>query len=327
MNRPTSARQDKFREGTDARRRIGTIKDLYPTRREQERILDRLDPVIFGDGKSSSKHALSIEELKSYEENGFVVIPDVFSKDEVELLLREVQRLAAADQLRGLDELILEPDSDERRSIFSPHRFSDLFRRLSCDHRLVDRVRQVLDSDVYIHHARINIKAALNGKSFPWHSDFETWHAEDGLPRCRVLSAWVMLSENSAFNGPLYLIAGSHKYFVSCAGATPQDHHRTSLRKQEYGVPSLAALQQLTRMGSLEAALGAPGALILHEGNTMHGSSDNISPQPRTNLFFVYNSVFNTPHEKPFSANRFRPEMLGSRDFTAVDPLDIDLLQ
>jgi ectoine hydroxylase len=183
---------------------------------------------------------------------------------------------------------------------------------------------QILDSEVYVHHARINIKPPLEGKSFPWHSDFETWHAEDGLPRPRVLSAWVMLDENNEFNGPLFLIPGSHKIFVSCAGATPDEHHKQSLRKQEYGVPSIAALRKLTAVGGLAAAHGRPGTLILHEGNTMHGSTDNISPDSRSNLFFVYNSVHNTPADKPFAAEALRPDFLGSRDFTPLEPVDND---
>jgi ectoine hydroxylase len=54
----------------------------------------------------------------------------------------------------------------------------------------------------------------------------------------------------------------------------------------------------------------------------MHGSADNISPAARTNLFFVYNSVLNTPAEKPFAAASFRPEFLGRRDSTPLQTLD-----
>lgn len=301
---------------------MGETEDLYPTRGQEERIFERVDPVVFGNGEPEGKHSLNREQLDFYEQNGFLVVPNVFSREEVDIFTQEYESLAISDALKGKDELILEPDNNKPRSIFSPHRFSGLYDRLSRDHRILDKVHQILDSDVYIHHGRINIKRALNGKSFPWHSDFETWHAEDGLPRCRVLSAWIMLTENHEFNGPLYLIPGSHKHFVSCAGATPENHHKASLRKQEYGVPSINALQELAFQGGLAAAHGAPGTLVLHEGNTMHGSPDNISPAARTNLFFVYNSVHNTPVEKPFAAAKFRPEFLGGRDFTPLQAVD-----
>lgn len=297
-------------------------EDLYPTRGTNEFILKRVDPVVFGGGEPRSRFSLTPEQLGFYERNGYLVVPDVFSAAEVEIFKTDYRRLAVSDKLQNAVELVLEPDGARPRSIFGLHRFSELFNCLSQDRRIVDKVMQILASEVYIHHARINIKRALNGKSFPWHSDFETWHAEDGLPRCRVLSAWIMLTENNEFNGPLYLIPGSHNYFVSCAGATPENHHQFSLRKQEYGVPSIGMLERLAKIGGLASACGTPGTLILHEGNTMHGSPDNISPTDRTNLFFVYNSVLNRPADKPYAAANFRPEFLGSRDFRAVKALD-----
>lgn len=303
-------------------KKIRDVEDCYPTRGTQEHIFQRVDPVIYGDREPTGEHSLDAVELNFYEQNGFLIVPEVFSQLEVNAFIEEYESLAVSKQLKDRDELVREPGSNEPRSIFSPQQFSKLFERLSRDQRILDKVIQILGSDIYIHHARINIKRALNGQSFPWHSDFETWHAEDGLPRCRVLSAWIMLHENNEFNGPLYLISGSHKYFVSCAGATPENHHKASLRKQEYGVPSINALRKLTAKGELASAHGKAGTLILHEGNTMHGSTDNISPEPRTNLFFVYNSVLNTPAQKPFASTQFRPKFLGSKDFTTLHPIN-----
>ena len=48
--------------------------------------------------------------------------------------------------------------------------------------------------------------------------------------------------------------------------------------------------------------------------NVMHGSNGNITPQPRRNVFFVYNSVDNAL-EEPFAAPQPRPEHIASRDF------------
>ncbi|MFQ5510023.1 MAG: ectoine hydroxylase [Leptospirillia bacterium] len=293
--------------------------DHYPTRGETERIIPRVDPVVYGEGEPISDHSLSPLQLSSYSEKGFIVLPGIFSGAEVAELRRATDRLTADESLNGRDELILEPDSNKARSIFSVHRFSSAFDRLSRDPRILDKVNQILGSDSYIHHSRINIKRPLNGKSFPWHSDFETWHAEDGMPRMRALSAWVMLTPNTEFNGPLYLVPGSHRQFVACQGYTPDDHHKQSLRKQEYGVPSVEALRRLVDTGGLAGAYGQPGTLVLHESNIMHGSPDNITPSARTNVFFVYNSVENTPAEQPFAAQRFRPEFLGGRKFQPLE--------
>lgn len=299
-------------------------KDLYPTRGDEERIIDRVDPVVFAKGPSAGKHPLDESGLRSYEENGFILFPGLFSKEEVRSFLDWLEAIRRSEELKTKEEFITEPDNDQLRTVFSPHLFSKVFDRLSRDNRILDKVRQILGGDVYIHHARVNIKRGLTGKSFPWHSDFETWHAEDGLPRMRCLTAWIMLTENNEFNGPLYLIPGSHRKFVSCAGATPPEHFRNSLKKQEYGSPSMRAIKRLVDEGGMKGAYGPPGTLVLHEGNIMHGSPDNISPTPRTNIFFVYNSVDNVPGERPFGAENFRPSFLSNRDHTPLEAIELE---
>ena len=288
------------------------MKDLYPTRGSEEKILERIDPVIHGEAEG--EYALSDEEAAYFEAHGLIIFPEFFSEAEINQYKDAFESLKNDEKLKGAEEYITEPDSDELRTIFSQHIFSPVFDELIRDRRILDKVEQILGSKAYIHHSRINIKPAYKGKSFPWHSDFETWHAEDGLPRCRSVSAWVMLTDNTHFNGPLYLIPGSHKKFVACAGETPEDHYKESLKEQKYGVPSLEAIQSLCKDSEITAALGKAGTLVFHDGNIMHGSPDNISPTSRTNAFFVYNSVENTP-VSPFAAKGNRADFLCLRDF------------
>jgi ectoine hydroxylase len=109
---------------------------------------------------------------------------------------------------------------------------------------------------------------------------------------------------------------GSHRHFVPCRGRTPERHYETSLRRQQYGVPDPASLEWLARQG-IVAFLGRPGALILFECNTMHGSNSNITPDARANAFFVYNSVENRL-QAPYSGQAPRPEYIASRDFAPL---------
>lgn len=62
--------------------------------------------------------------------------------------------------------------------------------------RLLDIAQFLLDDEVYIHQSRLNYKPGFRGKEFYWHSDFETWHVEDGMPRLRALSISITLTEN-----------------------------------------------------------------------------------------------------------------------------------
>jgi len=292
------------------------MEDLYPSRGKQEKIIDRVDPTVYSK-KAVGKYSLDDKDIKNYEENGFIVFPDLFRADEIQAMLEEMEKLAGNDTLLEKEEFVREPESLELRTIFNQHLFSSLFDKVSRNSRILEKVQQLLGGDVYIHHSRINIKPAYKGKSFPWHSDFETWHAEDGLPRCRCLTAWIMLTDNTEFNGPLYLIPGSHKKFVSCKGVTPEDNYKQSLKKQEYGVPSLNAIKEFAKEHELFGAYGSAGTLVIHDGNILHGSPDNISPYSRTNAFFVFNSVENKP-VKPFGAKKNRASFLCLKDFTPM---------
>ncbi|WP_419767305.1 phytanoyl-CoA dioxygenase family protein [Arcobacter sp.] len=289
------------------------MQDLYPSRLNEEKIIQRVDKTVYSK-KQQGEYSLNNIELDEYEKNGFITFPNIFKEDEIEQMIQEIDLMAENGDLIKNEEFICEPTSNELRTIFNQHLFSTLFEKLSKDPRILNKVKQILGSDVYIHHSRINIKPAYQGKSFPWHSDFETWHTEDGLPNCRCLSAWVMLNDNTEFNGPLYLIPKSHKKYVSCKGKTPEDNYKKSLKKQEYGVPSLKAIEQLVKDSNIVGAYGKAGTLVIHDGNIMHGSCDNISPFSRTNAFFVFNSVENIP-TKPFGAKSNRASFLALDDY------------
>lgn len=273
----------------------------------------REDPVIWGNNPGP----LTDRQLADYRQDGFLFIPGLISADEVDTLLAEAKSLAAdwpADQVG----LVREPDSDIVRSIFRLHRISDLYQQFYSGAKFADRARQLLGSDVYIHQSRINYKPALDGKEFFWHSDFETWHVEDGMPRMRAVSMSVFLTASHEFNGPLMLIPGSHETYIRCAGETPANHYEQSLRRQEYGVPSLQALELLTDQSrGIEAPKGPAGSVVFFECNVMHGSGGNLSPDPRTNVFAVYNSVENSL-AAPFCGRPPRPEYLAEREITTI---------
>jgi len=179
--------------------------------------------------------------------------------------------------------------------------------------RLCGVAAQILGSGVYLHQSRINFKPAFEGKPFPWHSDFETWHMEDGMPRMRALSASILLTPNTEHNGPLMVVPGSHRRYVRCVGKTPDEHFTTSLREQMVGVPAREALVALFERGSLDSITGPAGSVVFFDCNLMHGSAGNITPLPRHNMFLVYNSCENRLLS-PFCGLPARPTFLAERE-------------
>lgn len=286
--------------------------DRYPSRvKDEPAVLDRVDPVIHG--KRTANCPLTEEQAAFYEQNGYLFLEGYFSPEEVAGWKTELARLQEEYRSREAEHVIREPGSDEVRSIFAVHDHNPVFRELSSHPRLTAIMEYLLGSKTYIHQSRINFKPGFTGKEFYWHSDFETWHVEDGMPAMRALSCSIALEENNPFNGPLMVMPGSHRKFISCVGRTPENHFKQSLRKQEYGVPDQESLTSLANSCGIEMPVGPAGSVLLFDCNVMHGSSSNISPYPRSNVFIVYNSVENRL-VPPYSGQRPRPEYIASRE-------------
>ncbi len=165
----------------------------------------------------------------------------------------EARRLLKELGYEHPDLVIREPGSDEVRSIFQIQSLSEAFAKLILGGRLAEIARFLLGDEIYVHQSRLNYKPGFMGKEFYWHSDFETWHVEDGMPRTRALSMSIALTENNEVNGPLMVMPGSHMEFLACVGETPDDHYKTSLQKQEYGVPDHNQLADLARRGGIRS--------------------------------------------------------------------------
>jgi ectoine hydroxylase len=294
-----------------------TVDDIYPTRKSGEAaLLYRQDPVVYGRPEDGPIDAATLE---SYDANGYLTVDQLITPAEVAEYSAELERLSSDPAVLRDERTVTEKGSDEVRSIFEVHKISEVFARLVRDPRVVGRARQILGSEVYVHQSRVNYKPGFGGKDFYWHSDFETWHAEDGMPRMRAVSISIALTENFVHNGGLMIMPGSHKTFVACVGETPDNHYKESLKSQEIGTPDPGSLAILAGKHGIELFTGAAGSATMFDCNCMHGSNGNITPFPRSNVFIVFNSVENACVE-PFSASSPRPSFIGARDFTPVQP-------
>jgi ectoine hydroxylase len=295
------------------------MQDLYPSRRAAEaEMRPRLDPVVHSDWSNDAP--ITARQAAAFDRDGYMLLENIFSDEEVAFLQRAAGSLLADPEALDSDTIVTEPQSDEIRSIFEIHRQSPVMARLASDARLADVARFLLGDKVYIHQSRLNYKPGFKGREFYWHSDFETWHVEDGMPRMRALSMSVLLAENTPHNGPLMVIPGSHRTYLTCVGETPDDHYLSSLKKQEYGVPDEDSLAELALRHGIVAPTGKPGTVLMFHGNLAHASPANITPYPRKIVYLTLCAVSN--HITRFT----RPEWIAHRDFTPITPCEDDAL-
>lgn len=293
------------------------IQDRYPTRVDpgsDRSWIPRDEPTV---RPGVQEGPATAAELAEHERGGFHVQRDLLSEREVAACLDELRTMTDDPAIRADERTITEPGSDEVRSVFDAHLLSDRIARLIREPRVLDRARQILGSDVYVHQSRVNFMPGFRGSGFYWHSDFETWHAEDGMADMSAVSLSIGLTDNHAFNGGLMLMPGAHRTFVPCLGRTPDENYRSSLRAQKIGVPQEEDIAELARTHGIDQFTGPSGSALWFDCNSMHGSGNNITPYPRSNIFVVFNSVDNAL-VGPFSAKEHRPRFVAARDFTPL---------
>ena len=287
---------------------ITAVEDRYPTRLDHAIApIPRTEPVVWG---TESDGPLTRRELGDFDERGHLVRPGAVGDDLTAPLRGEFDRVAA--DLGPDDPRVVREPGGSIRSIFQPHLLSELVAQVVRLDTVLPVARQLLGSDVYIHQARINLMPGFTGTGFYWHSDFETWHAEDGMADIRAVSCSIALTHNYPYNGSLMVIPGSHTTFYPCVGATPDNNHDTSLVAQQIGVPDETTLCKVVDRHGIAQFTGPPGTALWFDANLLHGSGSNITPLPRSNVFLVFNSVDNRLGE-PFAAPRRRPEYLAAR--------------
>lgn len=269
-------------------------------------IVDRPDPVVWSD--------LDDPEVRDFAERGYIQRDRALDDDRIDACLEELRRIGEDPAMADDPRIIRESGSEAVRSIFDVHLLSDVVWEAVERSGALDLARELLGSEVYVHQSRLNYKPGFAGGAFYWHSDFETWHAEDGMPRPRACSASIALTPNRTYNGPLMIMPGTQKYFVQCAGETPEDYFKESLvsTAPKVGVPSEEHIAELYRSHGLDVLTGPAGSMTMFDCNALHASGGNITPMPRANVFVVFNSVENALTE-PYAGTPRRPDFLARR--------------
>ena len=102
---------------------------------------------------------LSDAQVAQFQEQGFLVFPDLFSGEEVAILKGEVPALYAERR----PENVREKTGDVVRTNFAAHTYNPVYKALSRHPRMIDPAMQLLGGPIYIHQHKINGKAAFDG--------------------------------------------------------------------------------------------------------------------------------------------------------------------
>jgi ectoine hydroxylase len=258
---------------------------------------------------------LSAQQLKAFDDQGYVFLPNCFADEEVALMRSEGEDILKADRQEVWREKTGAP-----RTAFAAHTFNELFRLLVSHPRLVGPLKQYFGEDVYVHQFKLNAKAAFEGEVWQWHQDYGTWARDDGMPLPRAMNIAVFLDEVMAINGPLLLVPGSHKKGVLEAGHDKLTTSYPLWTLDKETVTQLVADAEAKHGAGIVAPTGKPGSVLMFHGNLVHASPPNITPYPRKIVYVTFCACSN--HITKFT----RAEWIAHRDFTPIQPVGDDAL-
>lgn len=218
-----------------------------------------------------SAYDLSEDQIRFYDENGYLVVSDLFSVEECDTLLQIVRGQANEDfaAIMNLDRTI-----PEVRAVMKDPKIVSILDTLQRA-PVVGLMSQVLFKEV----------------GSPYASQAWNPHQDNTYPRSKpgaYITINVFLEDADKENGSLYIFPGSHKHGLLPAGETP------SYREIPGTNPGNTILD-------LEKYVGEPvdlnfkkGDMVILNGDVVHGSYPNISPtrsRPLLSISYISEGV------------------------------------
>jgi ectoine hydroxylase-related dioxygenase (phytanoyl-CoA dioxygenase family) len=249
------------------------------------------------------------DQRRFFKANGYLLLPGLFRREEIAAVMADYDRLETERRVaeaggRNKGGMVVE-DGATPRLQFDVHRTETRFALLCRHPRVAGLMQELLGLPLYLYHSKLAFKAPFTGSVQYWHQDFGYW--QDYHPRPDMGSVMIMLDEHTEDNACLQLLAGSHR-----GGVVEHElEMRVSTGDGQRRIP-VSAMPELARRYPRVKVTGAPGTVLAWHSNTIHGSSHNLSENPRRALIVAFNAVGNQSAqpaaETPFAA-REEPAM------------------
>ncbi len=235
-------------------------------------------------------NTLSNNQLKAFEKNGYLIIKNLFSKQEIVKLYG----VALQDDAMKKNALDLNDQSGKKTKLslwFTPG--NDVFGYMTRSKRIVEAIAPLLDSDspVCHFHSKLMQKEPRVGGAWEWHQDYGYWYKNQFMFPDQLISVMVALTEANQANGCLQVIEGSHKLGRVNHG----------FAGEQVGADMVFVNHALKTMKLIYVDLQPGDALIFHS-NLLHRSEANLSDKPRWSIISCYNSQSNLAYNETSTA-------------------------
>jgi ectoine hydroxylase-related dioxygenase (phytanoyl-CoA dioxygenase family) len=224
---------------------------------------------------------LSEEQRRFYDENGYLLVRGLLSREEATRLREHahglIERLSArrsveatwgsAREVGGANTQLLHCHNVE---------FHDAaFTRLITDTRFTDVAAGIIGPNIQLHHTKLFIKPPEKGSPFPMHQDYPFFKHE----RHTMVAAIIHFDDAPLEKGCVRVVPGSHRL-------GPLEHDPEG----GYHLPF-----ERYPLESSVACPAEPGDVLIFSYLTIHGSGVNTSTEARTTLLVQMRDPLDVP--------------------------------
>lgn len=237
--------------------------------------------------------ALTARQRADFQEQGFLVLPGLCPPAEVAVLRQLVEGYLAP--LLGPAEFEAEvgypgapasrddPGGETPRRLLQAYARDERIRRWATGPALAGPLRALFDGRTVVlsqcHHNCIMTKFPGFSSATLWHQDIRYW----SFDRPELISTWLALGAETAANGALRIVPGSHRLQLD----------RGRLDRDLFLRPELPENAELID-SAVSVELDAGDVLLFH-CRAFHAAGRNETTEPKFSLVFTYHSEDNRP--------------------------------
>jgi len=229
---------------------------------------------------------LSESQIKAYHTDGYIVIKNFCSAEEI----NKLYGTAVEDDAMRKNALDLNDQSGKKTKLslwFTPG--NDVFGYLTRSEKMIQPVAQLLEGDAPVchFHSKLMQKEPKVGGAWEWHQDYGYWYKNQFMFPNELISVMVALTPANKENGCLQVIRGTHRLGRLNHG----------FAGEQVGADMVMVNNALKTMELVYCELGAGDALFFHP-NLLHRSEANLSDYPRWSIISCYNAQSNPAYNE-----------------------------
>ena len=210
---------------------------------------------------------LSLNQLKQYEDNGFVSPINIFSKEKAKEIRNEIELIEKKM-----------PDELDKSGRYNAHLISPLLDDVTHNPKILDAVQSLIGEDILVCGTTLFIKNP-NEKGFvSYHQDAKYI----GLEPHNWVTAWVAITDSNEKNGCMRMWSGSHKDNLKEHDQKFNEGNLLTRGQTVKNVPKDKTTPLVLKAGQMS----------LHHPTVVHGSDLNKSNDRR--IGFVIQSYIGT---------------------------------